>query len=168
MNAIERVARRAVPAVADFCLVHVVRGAVIPCVAAIHVSRPGQLLLRALMRRRRIRRDDLVSSVAQVIRARRPLLRPRVQEEEDESASRSEIAKLHQRLAARSVLVVPITTGRAVVGALTLCFSESGRSYTVRHLAPARRIAAAIAQELAPSSAPPPGHAPRRRLVARH
>lgn len=166
MNAIERVARDAVPAIADFCLVHVVRGVVIPCAAAIHVSRRGQLLLRSLMRHHVIRSNDLVSSVAHVVRTQRPLLRSRVHDE-PRGDGRGEIAKLHRRLAARSVLVVPITAQRAVVGALSLCFAESGRSYTVRHLAPARRIAARIAEVLVPASQPAARHTPRRRPLAR-
>ena len=162
MNAIERVARDAVPLLADFCLVHVVNGAVIPCVAAVHVSRGGQQRLRALMRNHSIRSNDLVSSVAHVVRTRRPLLRQRVREEAGSADAGGEIGNLHQRLAPRSVLVVPITAGRVVVGALSLCFSESGRSYAVQHLAPARRIATRIAQVLVP-----PAHASRRRLAAR-
>ena len=159
MDAIERTVREAVPLLADFCLVHLVRGAAIPCVAAVHVSRSGQSLLRTLMRRHSIRRDDLVSSVAHVVRTHRPLLRPRLKQEQGEQTHTSQITELHRRLAPCSVLVVPITTQRAVLGALSLCFSESGRSYSRRHVAPARRIAARIAAIIhgATGSISPPG-----------
>ena len=161
MNAIERTARHAIPGIADFCLVHVVHGASIPCVAAVHVSRGKQTYLRTLMRRFKIRRNDLVSSVAQVIRTQRPLLRPRVYEEPQQGVRKSEAGDLQRRLAPRSVLVVPIMSGPAVVGALSLCYSESGRAHAERHLGPARRIALRIARALQEPAA-------RRRPAPRH
>ena len=78
MNAIERAAREAVPALADFSLVHMVDGAVIRCVAGAHVSPAGRALVRALMRRGAIRRTDLVSTAAHVIRTERPTLRAHI------------------------------------------------------------------------------------------
>ena len=158
MKAVERTARDAIPNIADFCLVHVVDGTSIPCVAAHHISREKQTRLRALMRSLRIRRNDLVSSVAQVIRTKRPLLRTRVYE--DPSAAlrrtgktrpgRGQVTELHRRLAPCSVLVVPIMAGSAVLGALSLCYSESRRSYATRHLGPAKRLALKIANALKP------------------
>jgi hypothetical protein len=161
MNAIERSARHAIPNIADFCLVHVIHGASIPCVAAVHVSRGKQTHLRTLMRRFTIRRNDLVSSVAQVIRTQRPLLRPRVYEEPQEKLRKSEASELRRQLAPRSVLVVPIMSGPAVVGALSLCYSESGRSHAERHLGPARRLALRISRALQ-------GPAGRRRTTPRN
>jgi len=173
MTAIERTIRDAVPAFADFCLVHLVRGATIRCVAAVHVSRNGQTLLRALMRQHTIRRDDLVSSVAHVVRTERPLLRPQIREESGGADGKSGITQMHRRLGARSVLVVPVVAGAAVVGALSLCYSVSGRRYAARHLAPARRMAGRIASLLmarppAGLTAPPPrrGTFPRRRVAS--
>ena len=161
MKAVERTARDAIPHIADFCLVHVVDGPSIPCVAAHHISREKQTRLREMMRNLRIRRNDLVSSVAQVIRTKRPLLRTRVYEEPSASTPRprrtgrtkpggGEVAELHRRLAPCSVLVVPIMAGSAVLGALSLCYSESRRSYATRHLGPARRLALRIANALKP------------------
>lgn len=149
MNAIERAAREAIPSLADFCLVHVVSGGMIRCVAGVHVSRLGRSHVRALMRCRGIRRDDLVSSVASVVRTQRPILRPRVASEPRETPRKGGIAELQQRLAPCSVLVVPIVDdGTAALGALSLCYSESARTYTARQLKPARRIAMRIARFL--------------------
>lgn len=149
MDTIERAARDAIPTLADFCLVHVVNGATIPCVAGAHVSRQGQMHVRALMRSRGIRRNDLVSTVAHVVRTRRPILRTHVAAEPREAIHKGGIAELQHRLAPRSVLVVPIAEGAVILGALSLCYSESGRSYSERHLKPAHRMAARIAGLLA-------------------
>jgi transcriptional regulator with GAF, ATPase, and Fis domain len=148
MNVIERSARHAIPNIADFCFVHVIHGSTIPCVAAVHVSRGKQTRLRALMRRFKIRRNDLASSVAQVIRTQRPLLLPRVYEEPQDRVRKSDASQMQRQLAPRSVLVVPIMSGPAVVGALSLCYSESGRSHAERHLGPARRLALRISRAL--------------------
>jgi transcriptional regulator with GAF, ATPase, and Fis domain len=113
------------------------------------------------MRRFKIRRNDLVSSVAQVIRTQRPLLRPRVYQEPQEQVRKNEASELQRRLAPRSVLVVPIMSGPAVVGALSLCYSESGRSHAERHLGPARKIALRISRALQ-------GPAGRRRTAPKH
>src|SRR3954464_2901513 len=72
---IQRVARGAVPALADFAMVFVVAVRSIVAIAPAHGSPRGEKLLRALQRVYRIRRDDLHSTVAQVIRTGRPALR---------------------------------------------------------------------------------------------
>jgi GAF domain-containing protein len=148
MDTIEKAARDAIPALADFCLVHVVNGTMLLCVAGAHVSRHGRMHVRALMRSRGIRRDDLVSTVAHVVRTRRPMLRAHVAMEPRDGIRKGGIAELQHRLAPRSVLVMPIADGGVVLGALSLCYSASGRSYTDRHLKPAHRIAARIAGAL--------------------
>src|ERR1051325_1316132 len=74
-RAIERIARRAVPALADFTVVFIVAGRTIVGVASAHATPAGDKLLRHLRRVYRIRRDDLRSTVAQVIRTGRPALR---------------------------------------------------------------------------------------------
>lgn len=171
MDTLARTTRDAVPSLADFCLVHLVDGATIRCVAGAHVSRPGQMSVRALMRSRGIRRTDLVSTVAHVVRTGRPMLRAHVPAEPRGEIRRGALAELQHRLAARSVLVVPIADGGAVLGALSLCYSESGRSYTERHLRPAHRLTARIAHLLTTRRATTRAHAAvrdlRHRLTAR-
>ena len=179
MDIIERAARDTIPTLADYCLVHVVSGATIPCVAGAHVSRHGRAYVQTLMRCRGIRRDDLVSTVAHVVRTRRPILRPHVIAEIRKEVRKGRMAEVQYRLAPRSVLVMPIADGAEVLGALSLCYSESGRSYSERDLKPAHRMATRIARALAAArSARSRLHAAvhdarhrvtrRRRLIPRH
>jgi GAF domain-containing protein len=164
VNAIERAAREAVPAIADFSLVHLVDGARIRCVAGTHVSPAGRLLVRALMRRTAIRRTDLVSTAAHVIRTARPLLRTHIRPEPEPSLPRRGVADLQRRLAPRSVLVVPIAIAGAVRGTLSLGYADSGRVYTARQLAAARRLARRIADAIA-TITPSAARAGRRTAV---
>ena len=74
---IQQIARGAVPALADFAVVFVVAGRSIVGIASAHANPRGEKLLRALQRVYRIRRDDLQSTVAQVVRTGRPSLQKR-------------------------------------------------------------------------------------------
>jgi GAF domain-containing protein len=150
LRAVERTAREAVPALADFCFVHVVGGGGITCVAGTHATREGRRTMRALMRLHRIRPDDRVSAVAQVVRTRRPLVRVGIRPDVDTKVRANSVGELHRRLDPRSALVVPIVYDDAVLGTLSLCYSESGRSYAARHLSRAKRLAARIAAALMP------------------
>jgi len=144
-RSIQEIARRAVPALADFAMVFMVAGRSIDGVASAHISPAGNRLLRALQRIYRIRRDDLRSTVAQVIRTGRPSLRKSIQDDR-QPARRGSVADLHRRLACRSVLVLPIRIGHEVAGAVTLCYAGSGRTYARADLAGAQRVARAIAR----------------------
>jgi len=144
-RSIQEIARRAVPALADFAMVFMVAGRSIDGVAAAHISPAGNRLLRALQRIYRIRRNDLRSTVAQVIRTGRPSLRRSIQDDQ-QPARRGSVADLHRRLACRSVLVLPIRIGHEVAGAVTLCYAGSGRTYARADLAGAQRVAREIAR----------------------
>jgi GAF domain-containing protein len=146
-RAIERAARDAVPTLADFCLVHLVAGRVIRCVAGAHSTREGGRDVRALMSHR-IRPDDRDSTVAQVVRTHRATLRREIYPDTHDRARARGLAELHRRLAPTSALVVPIVIDGAVLGALSLCYSHSGRSYAARHVASAERLASRIADIL--------------------
>jgi hypothetical protein len=156
-RSIQEIARRAVPALGDFALVSMVAGRSIVGIASAHISPTGDRLLRALQRIYRIRRDDLQSTVAQVIRTGRPSLRRSIQSD-GQPARRGSVADLHRRLACRSALVLPIRIGATVAGAVTLCYAGSGRSYAPGDLAGARRVAREIARTVllpVPHAAPP-------------
>jgi transcriptional regulator with GAF, ATPase, and Fis domain len=148
---IEPIARRAVPALADFAVVFIVAGRSIVGIASAHVTPAGAKLLRALQRVYRIRCDDLHSTVAQVVRTGRPLLRRDIPCEQAVRAPRGSVTDLHRRLACRSALVLPIRVGDLVTGAVTLCYAGSGRTYAQADLAGARRIVREIER-----TAPPP------------
>jgi hypothetical protein len=159
---VQRIARGAVPALADFAVVFVVAGRSIVAIASAHVSPGGEKVLRALQRVYRIRRDDLLSTVAQVVRTGQPSLRRSILIESAPAVPRGSIADLHRRLACRSALVLPIRVGETVAGAVTLCYAGSGRTYAPADLAGARRIAREI-ERMAPP--PLPHAAPRLRAA---
>jgi hypothetical protein len=144
-RSIREIARRAVPALADFAMVFMVAGRSIVGIASVHISPGGNRLLRALQRIYRIRRDDLQSTVAQVIRTGRPSLRRSIQYD-GQPVRRGSVSDLHRRLACRSALVLPIHIGPTVAGAVTLCYAGSGRTYAPGDLAGAQRVARAIAR----------------------
>ena len=159
---IEQIARRAVPALADFAVVFVVAGRSIVGIASAHATPAGGRLLRALQRIYRIRCDDLHSTVAHVVRTGRPALRRDIPCEQPARAPRGSITDLHRRLACRSALVLPIRVGDTVTGAVTLCYAESGRAYAQADLACARRIA----REIERTGPPPLLHAAPRLRAA--
>ena len=160
-RSIREIARRTVPALADFAMVFMVAGRSIVGIASVHISPAGDRLLRALQRIYRIRRDDLQSTVAQVVRTGRPSLRRSIQYD-GQPAPRGSVADLHRRLACRSALVLPIHIGATVAGAVTLCYAGSGRTYATGDLADAQRVARAIARTVLL----PVPHAPAPRLRA--
>lgn len=151
-RAIERAVREAVPTLADFCLVHVLAGRGIRCVAGAHSTREGQRDIRALMKVHRIRPDDRDSTVAQVVRTRRATLRREIPAEIPGRARPGVVTALHRRLAPTSALVVPIVHDGKVIGALSLCYSHSGRAYAARHVAAAERLSSRIARNLVPDT----------------
>jgi GAF domain-containing protein len=159
---IQEIARRSVPALADFAIVFMVAKRSIVGIASAHMSPAGDRLLRALRRVYRIPRDDLQSTVAHVVRTGRPSLRRSIQND-GQPVRRGSVADLHQRLACRSALVLPIWIGSTVVGAVTLCYAGSGRSYAATDLAVARRVAREIARTAVPVAVP---HASAPRLRA--
>lgn len=149
-RSIERHVRQTVPALADFCFVHLVVGRSLRCVAAAHGRRAGARDVGTLVTTHRIRLDDRVSTVAHVVRTGRVLLRAAIPQEPDGDAGAGRVADLHRRLAPTSVLVAPISRLGAVVGAVSLCYSHSERAYRPRDIAAARRLAASIADALLP------------------
>ena len=56
--------------------------------------------------------------------------------------------KAAAKLGVRSALVVPISVAPTVLGAISLCYAESGRHYTNQDLPLARRLAILIANSL--------------------
>jgi GAF domain-containing protein len=138
---LERIARRAVPAIGDFCLIYLLEHGHLRCAASAHVTREGERLLRALNRIYRLTPDDPLSTVARAVRTGRSQLRTEIPETQGRFAhERPRVVEIHRRLAARSAIVVPIRADREIMGALTLSYSESGRAYSSRDLRPVERI----------------------------
>jgi GAF domain-containing protein len=149
---VQRVVRNAVPRIADFSLLYVVDGGFVVCAASAHATRDGDRLVRTLGRVHRVKRSDAVSSVAQVTRTGQPLLRTRIRLDarraDTPADNKSLVAELHRRLAPRSALVVPVIANDMVLGAISLCYSESGRRYTSRDLPAASQVAREIGRLL--------------------
>jgi GAF domain-containing protein len=162
-RALDEAARRAFPRLADFCLVHVATPRSLRCVAAAHRTPQFDRDMRALIAAHRIRRDDLASTVACVARLQKPALRPEIYDD-DAHVRRGAIARLQQRLAPTSALVVPVMRNGQVLGTLSLCYSHSGRSHGPQHVPLAERLAARIAAALTAAS----DAASRLRSAARH
>ncbi|PYR63406.1 MAG: hypothetical protein DMF88_25310 [Acidobacteria bacterium] len=157
---IRQIARRAVPALADFVVVFMVTGRSIVGIASAHATPAGDKLLRSLQRVYRVSRDNLQSTVAQVVRTGQPSLRRTITHEAANGGPPGSVADIHRRLACRSALVLPMCVGEIVTGAVSLCYAQSGRTYARADLAGARRIAREIARLTAP---PLPHAAPRLR-----
>jgi GAF domain-containing protein len=148
-GAIQRTLRGLIPGVADFCFVFLVTGSAIICITGAHATSQGTRLARALCRVYRIRRSDRTSMVAQVIRTARPALRSEIRADRLRAGGQGDvIAELHRQLAPRSALAVPIIAGAKVLGALSLCYSQSGRSYQPQDIPAAADLATRIARLL--------------------
>jgi GAF domain-containing protein len=149
---LERVARTAVPALADFCLIYLLEGDNLACVASAHRTHAGDRLLRALIKVYKIRRTDPDSTVAQVVRSGRPSLRGDIRPERPTTQPRftalARVFNIHQQLAVRSALVLPIEGRAGVIGAIGLSFSESGRRYKPADITVGEQIAQRIALAL--------------------
>ena len=145
---LQRVARAAVPDVADFCLIFLSRNGELPCVACAHATPEGDQLLRRLNRIYKITRGDPLSTVAHVVRTGRAKLRSAIVDEAAAPETGLRVFTLHHRLGARSALVVPIGGQPNVLGAVSLSFAGSGRRYTTQHVAAAQRLAGLVASFL--------------------
>jgi GAF domain-containing protein len=142
-DALQDIARAAVPRFADFCLIFLARRNAIRCVASAHCTGEGERLLRWLTREYRLERDDPISTVAHVVRSGRARLCQRINLEPDARSSGRVIA-LHRSLGPRSVLVTPIVAAPAAVGAISFAYADSDRRYHARDVAVARRLATRI------------------------
>ncbi len=161
--ALQRLARAAVPAFADFCLIFLLDRSGIRCVASAHATREGVGLLRRLNRVYRITIDNPVSTVALALRTGRPQLRSDIASENHRPASGPEVCALHQQLGCRSAVVVPIGAPPRVLGAISLSYSLSARQYAAQNIETGRHVAALVERFLRDHAAPP--HAMGRRQV---
>jgi signal transduction histidine kinase/ActR/RegA family two-component response regulator len=148
---LNRLARLAVPFLADFCLVHVRDGeGELPQVAAAHRDPAGDELLRELGRRHRVDPESAGSMVARVVRTGTPELYPQVPGEVEAYVTPDrEVRALWDALGAASLIVVPLAAHDHIRGTLTLVSSVSGRRYGPAELALAEELArrAALAVE---------------------
>lgn len=164
---LQRLARAAVPGLADFCLIFLRDGPEIRCAAIAHATPEGASVLRRLITVYRITPDDPLSTVALAMRLGRPQLRSAIAIETQARVSRAEVLTLHRQLGCRSALVVPIGAAPRVLGALSFCYSTSAREYSARDVRPARRVAALVERYLRGAAPPLPVGRRQVRLRAR-
>jgi PAS domain S-box-containing protein len=145
------VARLAVPAVADWCVIDVIDAEGEPPrrVAVWHRD-PAKRELAAELQARFPSDPDANHGVAEVIRTRQPEVVSEVTAEQISGASRGpEHDRLVTSLGLRSYIIVPLIAGERTVGAITLVAAESGRRFGPQELTIAELLArrAALAVE---------------------
>ena len=139
------VTRLLVPVLADYCTVDLVdvSGAV-RRVSITHVDPAKEELLRTLWEKYPYYADDFGAPL--VIRTGVPQLTPSIDPAVFASYARTpEQVSIIRALAPRSLLCVPMSSRGVVFGALSLVYSESGRSHTPTDQASAERVAARAA-----------------------
>ena len=132
-----RLADLAVPQLADWCMVHVVEdGAKVPVQVALAHTDPARVAFVRELVARYPTDPDASRGAPQVIRTGRAELIREVPDDMIVRGARdAEHLRLLRQLALRSAVIVPLTTGVRVVGALTLVFADSGRHYDEDDLA---------------------------------
>jgi PAS domain S-box-containing protein len=145
-----RVARLAVPRFADWCAVDVVEnGGGCPVRVAVAHADPAKLHLAAELDQRYPPDPNASTGVPNVIRTGRSEFYADIPDELLVAGTvDAEHLRIARELGLRSAIVVPLSSGTRVFGALTLVSAESGRRYTERDVAFAedlgRRGASAI------------------------
>jgi PAS domain S-box-containing protein len=143
---LQRVARLAVPQLADWCSVELPdeRG-MLQQVALAHVD-PALVEQARAMRERYPPDPDAPLGSYEVMRTGEPQLLPEIPESLlAEAAQDDEHLDLIRALRIRSAMSVPMITGGRVLGVMSFIFSESGRVYGEGHLAFAQELSARAA-----------------------
>jgi PAS domain S-box-containing protein len=139
---LDQIANLAVPALADWCAVHIVdEDGLIRRLAVAHVD-PAKAA-RARARPERYAPDrNARYIVSQVVRSGRSELYPEVTEEVLVASARdAEHLELLRWLGFRSYICVPLLMQNRTLGTITLVTADSGRRYGARDLAMAERLA---------------------------
>jgi sigma-B regulation protein RsbU (phosphoserine phosphatase) len=132
---LRRVADLAVPALADWCVVHLVGGSGRPEELAVAHGEPHKRRLVAELQASYPPDADAPAGVTAVVRSGRSELHPSITEEVLEAASLDERHReLLRQLGLRSVMVVPIAARGRPLGAITFAYADSGREYTTVEL----------------------------------
>ncbi len=152
---LRRVARLAVPAIADWCVIDLVDedGSRLRRVAVWHRD-PAKRELAAQLEERYPSDLDAEGGVGHVIRTRQPIMVSELTDEQAAAAASAsgygeEYASLIRGLGLRSYIIVPLSAGERTVGAITLVAAESGRRFGPQELTIAELLArrAALAVE---------------------
>ncbi len=139
---LQRVARLAVPGLADWCGVSIrAEGEVLQQVAVAHID-PDKVALAREWGERYPTRTDSRSGAAEVIRSGAPQMVPVITDEViAASTATEEQLRIVRELGMRSVIIVPLVIpGRVPFGTLTLVMAESGRTFDKEDLAVAEEL----------------------------
>jgi PAS domain S-box-containing protein len=150
---LSKVARLAVPAFADWCLIGVLDDDHLRLVAATHVDRAKDALFAEMLPPAEV---DALGAIGRVIRTQTPLLVEHVSDDASYKATFGEenprAAELFRKVGMRSILIVPLVARERSVGVLSLGRAEEGRPYGSRDVSVAedlgRRCAMAIDSSL--------------------
>ncbi|HWQ33549.1 MAG TPA: PAS domain S-box protein [Blastocatellia bacterium] len=138
---LERVARLAVPRLADWCAVHIVENGAIHQLAVVH-SDPARVELAHELERRYPMDTEAEFGVPNVIRTGKHELVSEIPETLLESLARdAEHLSLIRQLGLRSYLIVPLKARGRTLGSITFVSAESGRRYGEQELSLAEELA---------------------------
>jgi PAS domain S-box-containing protein len=129
---IQRVARLAVPNLADWCTVDVLEAdGSLSLIALAHVD-PAKVEWAHELRRRFPSNPDNPSGVAHVVRTGVSELIPEITQELIDAANITdpELLEVVERLQLTSVMTVPMIARGRTIGALTMVWAESGKHYS--------------------------------------
>ncbi len=144
-STLRAVANLAVPTIADWCGVDIIRDGNIERLAVAHVD-PSKIAFAKIIRERYEDRDAPYSAPS-VIRTGTPALIESISDDMIVAAARGdqERIRLVRSLGLRSYMCVPLIAHGQTLGALTLAMAESGRHYTDADLRLARDLASRAA-----------------------
>jgi PAS domain S-box-containing protein len=139
---LSRVARLAVPYLADWCVVDILEeDGSLDRLALTHQD-PGKVALAQELEERYPPDPEAQHGVSQVLRTGQPVLVPEIPESAlDASAQDAEHRRILRELGLKSYLVVPLVAGGRTLGAITLVSAESGRRYGSAELELAEELA---------------------------
>lgn len=140
---LRELARLAVPAIADWCTVHIRDGNTLRLVAAAHRD-PARVAQALEFDRRYPATLEDEGGVAAVLRSGRPQLTETITREMIEQAGNGPefVELLYDELELRSALIAPLSARGRTFGALTLIGAESGRRFGAHDLPFAMDLAA--------------------------
>lgn len=136
------VASLAVPHIADWCVIDMIEpDGQVRRVAAAHVD-PAKMTLARELQQRYPPHHDNPRGVMQVLRSGEPELYPELPDEMlEQSTQDAEHVRLLRELGLKSVIVVPLSARGRIIGAITLIYGESGRTYGADDLSLAEDLA---------------------------
>src|SRR5690606_31052475 len=128
---LQRVARLAVPAIADLCVLYVVEQDGVRRLAVAHADPEKEKLLSRLTEVYRTGADNPRSIVGEVLRTGRPWLLSEVPPglPQEVLGDQPELLRLAEHFEHRSAMVVPLEARRRILGVISLVTGPSGRTF---------------------------------------